>query len=155
MIIRKARLSDLNDIEKIYKTAISALKNAGVDQWQNGTPNAEIAKEDIENDVSYVAEIDGRVIATAVLYVGTEESYAEIRNGKWLTDSQNYGVIHRIAVHSDAKKQGVASKIVEKIVQMSKEKSATSVRCDTHIDNKIMQKTLDKNKFVYCGEVTI
>ena len=54
MELRKAEFSDLSAITAIYKDAKEALKAQGIDQWQDGYPNEESARADIENGTSYV-----------------------------------------------------------------------------------------------------
>ena len=48
MIFRKATETDLNAIMNIISQAQNYLKEQGIDQWQNGYPNRQTIKKDIE-----------------------------------------------------------------------------------------------------------
>ncbi len=155
MIIRKAEIKDIPSMVSIYEYARNSMKEAGIDQWQDGAPNAETAKRDIENGLSIVVEEDGVIFATAAAYVGTEHTYDKIYDGKWLTDNKEFGVIHRIAVSKDSKRGGLATKVMDHTADLAKKASITSLRCDTHKDNIAMQKAMLKYGFEYCGVIII
>lgn len=103
MQIRNAVLNDLPDILRILDAAKLALRACGVDQWQDGYPNADSVRADIENGTGRVLVENGAVIATAAVYVGHEATYDRICGGSWRTDAPVYGIIHRIAVAPQAK----------------------------------------------------
>ena len=65
MQIRNAVLDDLPDILRILDAAKLALRACGVDQWQDGYPNADSVRADIENGTGRVLVENGAVIATA------------------------------------------------------------------------------------------
>ncbi len=155
LTIRKSKEEDIPNLVQIYNHAIYFLKSQNVDQWQDGAPNATTAKNDIDEGISYVVSQEDEIIATAALVVGEDETYFEMDEGEWLTDNKNYGVIHRIAVSQNSKSRGVAGFIIDYCKKITSEQGFTSVRCDTHKDNKIMQRTLLSNGFVYCGIITI
>ena len=68
MEILKAKISDIDEIMDIIKVAQEDFKNKGIDQWQNNYPNADIIKEDIENNNSYVLKEEGKIIGTTALF---------------------------------------------------------------------------------------
>lgn len=150
-MIRKAITDDKASVCEIYKQAKESMRKNGIDQWQDGYPNGDSFSSDCENGISIVAVDEGHIIATAAAYIGHEPTYDKIFDGKWLTDNGTYGIIHRIAVSTDAKKKGVATSIVEYTEILCRENSISSMRCDTHRDNKLMQGMLKKNGYKYCG----
>ena len=72
MIIRSANSGDLSRILEIYGVAKQSLRAMGIDQWQDGYPNADSVRTDIENGTGCVLVENGAVIATAAVYVGHE-----------------------------------------------------------------------------------
>lgn len=50
-----------------------------------------------------------------------------------------------------AKKRGAASFLMTYCAKLSLEAGVTSMRCDTHPGNTIMQHTLEKNGYMRCG----
>ncbi len=153
MIIRKADYGDIPRMGELYDEARASLRALGVDQWQDGYPNEETARRDIEEGIAHVVTENGAVIATAAVYVGHEPTYDEIYGGEWELDDLSYGIIHRIAVAPEAKNTGVASMIMDYCAELAAIAGAISARCDTHEDNRPMRHTLEKNGYVRRGVI--
>lgn len=153
MIIRNAKKEDAARILEIIEAAKISLRALGLDQWQNGYPNMESILDDIDHSISRVLEEDGRILATAAVYVGNEPTYNAITDGAWLTENRTYGIIHRIAAASDCRNKGSASRIMEYCAEISRTAGVSSMRCDTHFGNIIMQHTLEKNGYQRCGTI--
>ena len=151
MNIRKAIQSDIDAACGIYMEAKIAMWDSGINQWQDDYPNDASFLEDLGDGISVICEEDGEVLATAAAYIGHEPTYDNIFHGKWLTESEIYGIIHRIAVIPSSKKRGVASAVISYTAKLCAESGICSMRCDTHRDNKAMQNTLLKNGYSYCG----
>lgn len=153
MTIRKAEPRDIPRMAKLYDDARTSLRALGIDQWQDGYPNAGTAEADIQAGVAWVLEEDGEVLATAAVYVGHEPTYDEIFDGSWEADADTYGIIHRIAVDPAAKKHGLASAIMAHCTALCVQANVSTQRCDTHEGNLPMRRTLEKNGYVYCGVI--
>ena len=144
MLIRKTVEADLIQIENIYKNAKRFMKESGnPNQWNSETPNAETAQADMQNEVSYVAEDNGKVVAVFMFCLKEDPTYLKIYQGAWLNDKP-YGVIHRIAVLEQGKG------IIDYCINYCFSK-CQNLRIDTHRDNLPMQRALIKRGFKYCG----
>jgi hypothetical protein len=99
MTIRLSKTEDIPDIMIIIGDAKTYLASQNIDQWQNGYPNTEQVKNDIIKDESYVVVNDkNKIIATSMFTTNSEPTY-KIIDGNWIIDeSENYGVIHRMAI---------------------------------------------------------
>lgn len=150
MEFRKSKKIDVEEIMSIITKAQNHLKEQGIDQWQNGYPNEDVIKEDIEMQESYVLLEDKKVVGTTALSFKGEETYNKIYNGKWLTDG-NYAVIHRIAIDIDFRGKGLAREILKEIEKKCTKNMVKSIKVDTHKENISMQKFLGKHGFKYCG----
>ncbi len=150
MQFRKAVKADIPQIMAIIEQAKAYLKSKGVNQWQNGYPDAEAIEKDIENSNSYVLEQSGSIVGTAAVILSGDRNYDHIYDGKWLS-TYPYAAIHRIAVSDEARGTGIASVILENIEGLCRQMDIHSIRVDTHEDNKSMQGLLSKNGFRYCG----
>lgn len=150
MEFRKATNEDTISIMDIIRQAQTCLKQCGIDQWQNNYPNMEIIVNDIKNRNSYIAIKNNKIAGTVCVDFGGEKTYKTIYDGQWLTGGQ-YAVIHRIAVDSVHKRNGLASEIIISIEAICLKRDIHSIRVDTHRDNLAMQKLLQKNGFIYCG----
>lgn len=146
MKLRKAALSDLSAIEQIYEDAKTSLRERGINQWQDGYPNRESAKEDIESGTGYVLEENGMVVATACLAFGTEPTYETVYEGAW-EGNGDYGFLHRVAVLSAKKGGGAASLFLDELKRQAKDRGISILRGDTHEENLPMQRVLEKNGF--------
>lgn len=67
VFLRQAKLDDLPRIIDIIDSAKKTLKDRGVDQWQQGYPNKEILEQDIQEGISFVLMLNGRVVGSAAL----------------------------------------------------------------------------------------
>lgn len=144
MIIRKAELKDLATIGKIYKKAKEFMRqNGNPNQWNGSYPNEDSAKEDIENGIGYVCEIDNEIVAVFAFKIGVEPTYNEIFEGNWLNDLP-YAFMHRIAVLKHGK--GIIDFCLNECFKL-----CPNLKIDTHRDNIPMQKVLKRNGFSYCG----
>lgn len=150
MELRKSIEKDIPAIMNIIKDAQKYFRNQGIPQWMNNYPNPEVIKNDIDNGYSYVLLKDEKIVATAAVSFDGEKTYDVIYDGQWL-GSGDYAVIHRIAVDSELKGQGLSSIIIKNLEEICLNRGVKSIKVDTHRTNLSMQKMLKKNGFQYCG----
>lgn len=148
---RKADLTDQARIWEILQDAISRRKQDGSDQWQDGYPNPDVVRSDIERGAGHVLTAGGNVIAYCAILINDEPAYANIE-GKWLTDA-DFVVVHRVAVSKGYSGKGLAKKILAFIEDFAVSNNIYSVKADTNFDNPAMMKTFENMGYVYCGEV--
>lgn len=148
---RQANASDLNKIWQIIQFAIASRKADGSKQWQNGYPNIQSIRTDINNSYAYVLTNENGILAYAAIIFDIEPAYEKIE-GSWLSD-QSYVVVHRIAVSEKGKGQGFVKILMQKIEQLAIENETFSIRIDTNYDNPAMLRILDQAGYQYCGEV--
>ena len=152
MIFRKTEDKDCTQVISLYQQAQAYFKEAAIDQWQNGYPNAETLSEDMAGGESYVLvdEETQEVLGTCFVSFRKEPDYDVIYEGNWQYP-EPYGVVHRVAVTSNRKGQGLAGQMIEYAAAMCRERGIGSMRMDTHEDNHSMQRMLAKNGFEYRG----
>ena len=163
MNFRKSTFDDVDRILEIIEKAKVELRKFGLDQWQKGYPDRKSIESDVKLGISYVLEdIEGnrndlksenftKILGTVVLSPEKEEPYSKIE-GKWITDD-DYMVIHRLAVDSEIKNKGIATKILEFSEKECIKNKILSIKADTHENNEPMKKFLEKNGFSYCGVI--
>ncbi len=146
MTIRKVSLCEVQKAEELYSHGREFMRaNGNSEQWSCGYPSTEIIKDDIEKGHLYFCEDDSGVVAVFCYFFSPDSTYDEIYFGEWL-NSEDYGVIHRIAVSKESHGRGVAKFIYDSCFEKCK-----NLKIDTHRDNIPMQKSLAKNGFVRCG----
>lgn len=148
---RKALMAEQDEIWEILQQAIVRRKEDGSKQWQDGYPNPDVVKKDIETGVGFVLTEDGVIVGYSAVLINDEPSYADIE-GKWLTN-EDFVVVHRIAISQHHLGKGLSGKILEFIEDYSISNQVYSVKVDTNFDNIAMMKIFDKSGYVYCGEV--
>jgi len=151
MNLRKAKQSELAIIWEIIQYAIEQRRLDGSQQWQDGYPNINTVREDLEKGYAYVMEDNGMVLLYAAIIFGKEPAY-EIIEGKWLTHD-DYAVLHRVAASPSAKGKGIATTFFQMVERMCIKRETYSIRVDTNFDNLPMLKIMEKLDYTYCGEV--
>lgn len=150
MEFRKAEIFDLESIAKIIEDAKDFLKDNKVSQWQDGYPEIEDLKKDIEKGESYVLLKDSEVIGTSVISLEGESTYNTIEDGKWLS-SDKYIVMHRVAISSKYRGKNIFKELICEAEKIALDNYIYSIKIDTHKDNKAMQRALCNNGFTKCG----
>lgn len=155
MYLKKANINDFDLIMNILKDGANQLAERGIDQWQGDYPNGQHVKDDISSGYAWLARSDDeKTVGTLAIVPGPDVYYQNL-DGKWLVDTDDYLVIHRVAIHSDHAGKGYASKLFETVLDALKEKypNDKSIRIDTHQDNKVMQHLIEKNGFQRVGKL--
>jgi len=138
---------------RITEQAKAQLKRMELNQWQKGYPNRETWEEDIRNGATWVAVKDGKVLGAFAFQTAPELSYAAI-DGAWLTDGP-YASMHRVCVADESKGQGVAGAMFRHGFALARAVGLPALRIDTHHGNLPMQRALEKEGFVRCGDIIL
>ena len=153
MLIRLANIDDVMVIMSIVRSAQQALKELGIDQWQNGYPSAEVICDDISRGVGYVAcAEDGAVVGYEAVVLTGEEAYEQIADREWNTPDR-YVVVHRLCVSGDARRCGVAMALMSFASKHAQQYDIHAFRIDTHKGNVRMLSLLHKLGFKRVGVV--
>ena len=152
MNIRKATYEDIPRIMEICDEARSIMRSDGnMTQWTGGYPSEDIISKDIGRAVGYVIESgDGStgnekdIVGYFAFIPGIEMTYLEIEGGSWIDDIKPYCTIHRLA--STKASRGVARACFEWCREQ-----CGNLRVDTHEDNRIMRRCIERAGFTYCG----
>lgn len=143
--IRPAGTEDLETLMRIYGHAKEFMARHGnPEQWTGGYPSEKLIESEIKAGHSFVCETaDGKIAGTFCFITGEDPTYQVIEHGRWLADGP-YGTIHRLA------SAGIAHGVAEACMEWCWQRMP-NLRADTHSDNAIMQKILEKAGFTRCG----
>lgn len=141
-------MSELDELMKIYERAQAFMvENGNPNQWKKGHPRRDMIEEDINLGRLFVC-VKGEKAECVFMYEeGDDPTYSYIEDGEWPND-RPYGVLHRIASAGNVK--GIASVCLDWCYEKCR-----NLRADTHEDNKVMQRVLEKNGFLRCGIIYI
>lgn len=148
---KKANITDIPEIWAILQNAIIRRKNDGSNQWQDGYPNPEVIKKDIEKGVGYVLTDDENIIGYCAILINDEPEYLKIE-GKWITNT-HFVVFHRVAIAEKYLGKNLSQKIIEFIEDFARKNTIKSLKADTNHDNLAMMKIFEKSGFTFCGIV--
>lgn len=148
LVISKASENDMPQIMAIYEQARQFMKETGnATQWKDNYPPQALLWSDIAAGQLYVVKDDDCIHGVFVFFIGEDDTYKVIEDGSWMDDTE-YGVIHRVA--SDGKVRGMVRTVAEYCSGR-----ISHLRIDTHNDNKVMQRALEKCGFRKCGIIHI
>lgn len=150
---RPAKYSEASQVWQILKDAIQRRKEDGSNQWQDGYPNMEVVKRDIENKIGFVLTKNDTIIGYSAVIINDEPDYTNIE-GRWLSD-QDFIVYHRVAISEEFLAKGMAKKMMKLIEQYALSKNINSLKADTNHDNIPMMKIFEKLGYSFCGIVYI
>ena len=146
-MIRRAQHSDLATIMQIVRSAQLALSELHIDQWQDGYPTRDNIALDIERGVGYVAtDPSDNPIGYAAILLSEEPAYRQIADSRWNTPN-DYVVVHRLCVRSEARRLGVAQQLMEYAMRHAETEGIRAFRIDTHEGNIRMLSMLHKLGF--------
>ena len=150
---RPAKNSEASKIWQILKDAIQRRKEDGSNQWQDGYPNMDVVKNDIERKIGFVLTQNDNIIGYTAVIINDEPDYINIE-GKWLTN-QDFIVYHRVAISKKFLAKGMAKKMMKLIEEYALSKNIYSLKADTNHDNIPMLKIFEKMGYSFCGTVHI
>ncbi len=153
--LRCAQLQDLPAIMKIIDDAKELLKKNGSPQWQNGYPNQETLTQDIAMQTNWVLINDNKVAATATLQLTPEPTYRNITQGQWQQPDEPYATIHRVAISSNYRGQGLSKLLFSNLLTVGQMQGIKNFRVDTHRSNKAMQHIAENFNFKKRGIIKV
>jgi RimJ/RimL family protein N-acetyltransferase len=151
---RRAEPTDVDAIMGIVAQAQKYLRDSGVDQWQDGYPDPGIFQHDISLGQGWFFTCGGRPAGYACLSMRHEKSYDNI-DGAWLTEGDDYAVVHRAMVADEFRHTPLAFEMFSLAEDLAAGFGKVSVRVDTHRDNRAMNGLAGKLGFTFCGIVDV
>ncbi len=149
-MIRRAKVSEIDQILKLTKACAAAMIKKGIFQWNEHYPSKEAFLRDIDREELYVLLKDEELIGTIVISTHMDEEYIPI---KWLTPNDCNVYIHRVAVHPDHQGLGHAQGLMDFAEQQAKEQGFTSIRLDTFSQNERNQRFYEQRGYQRLGNI--
>lgn len=149
-MIRKGRLSDIEEIMMLTKSCAKHMIFNGIYQWNEHYPNKEAFINDITRDELYTLEIDEKIVGTLVISTFMDKEYIPIQ---WLTENKKNIYIHRLAIDPKHQGNGYAQKLMDFAEQYAIDNHYTSIRLDTFSQNKRNQKLYELRGYKRLGDI--
>lgn len=152
-MIRKAVSADIESIMAIVRDAQQALRELGIDQWQDGYPSRDIILGDIADGVGFVCvDGEGVVLGYAAIVLTGEVVYKQLDDSAWHT-GEDYVVVHRLCVKSGSYRKGIATALMCYAADYARQHSFMGFRIDTHRGNTRMLNMLAALGFKATGVI--
>ena len=116
-MLRTTKKDELEVVMKIIEDGREFLKEQGVNQWQHGAPSRDTIINDINEEISYIYDKSGEIVATAMLTT-FDEDY-ENSHTFW-SENSSYLAIHRLATAKKFRHQGIAREFMQAIYLFAK-----------------------------------
>ena len=149
LIFRKANRDDLDAIERIYDRTHDA-EEAGLTTigWVRGIyPVREVAEASIARDDMYVAEYDGRIVASGIINKIQVNVYLDC-DWDYAAPDDKVSVLHTLVVDPDMRGMGIGPAFAGFYEELSREMGCEVLRIDTNARNKIARKMYEKLGYV-------
>ena len=126
-----------------------------MDQWQDGYPTEKVLRTDMDFGQGWVFEHEGEIAGYCCISMRHEPSY-DVIDGAWLTEGDNYAVVHRAMISDKYRGTRLARDMFSLAFELAAGLGKASVRVDTHRDNRAMNRLAEqKLGFTFCGEVDV
>lgn len=148
MELRKATVGDINNIMQVFEEARQAQRSAGFRQWEDGYPSIEVLKSDIDHNIGYVLDDNGKT--AGYVAIGPNDAEYDRHPELWDID-KTYVVFHRIALSDEYRGKGFSSILFDLSEEEGSRQSVEFVRIDTGLENKPMHHILAKRNYTNIG----
>jgi len=132
MIIRKAEISDLENIMLMYKSCVAGMIANSIDQWDESYPNAEVIMEDLIAQTYFVTIENNIIIAGINIDQNQDDTYLAL---DWKDKKNQFLVVHRLAVKVEFWSDGIGKSLMLFTENLVTEKGLNSIRLDTYSGN--------------------
>ncbi|GAC1380120.1 MAG: GNAT family N-acetyltransferase [Ginsengibacter sp.] len=149
MLIRKAKIQDIETIMNILEVSVPVMNAAGNFQWDQTYPNKAVFEKDIFLGQLWVCKVDGAIAGFAAITTDQEPEYAEVG---W-DISETAIVTHRLAVHPKFRGYGVGTALLYKAEEQAKSMGILYLRIDTNTKNEATKKLFPKCGYEFSGEI--
>ena len=148
-MIRQATIADLDDVMTIIQATVAIMNQEGNDQWSEEYPIRADFEQDIVKEELYVY-CDKEGVPRGLVCLNEEqlEAYEPLA---WQLETPAL-VIHRMAVDPTARRQGIATQLMNFAEDMAAQCGLQQVRTDTYHCNERMQALFEKMGYCKVGQ---
>ena len=149
-MIRLANYSDLDNIKQVTEACAKEMISNGIYQWNEHYPSKDILEKDIAKKELYVTEINDSIVGCIMFSKYKDHLYNQI---DWLTPDYENLYIHRLAVHPNNQKKGLARLMMNYAEEQAVKMNCISVKLDTFSKNPRNSKFYKARGYVQLGNV--
>lgn len=129
---RAGREGDVDEICRLVSSAIAAMEDHHIHQWDEIYPSRETFMEDIRRGELYVGLAGDNI---CVIYVVNQMCDAEYQNGDWKYTEGTYRIVHRLCVNPEYQHRGIAKATLLHMEEELRRQHIGAVRLDVFSEN--------------------
>jgi len=150
MKIKKVNVSQLEEVFQLIMDCRKAMEEEGVFQWTDQYPTLKIISNDIQKGNLYRLTKNGKIAGVININELQDPEYKQV---KWENSDVKIMVIHRLAVHPEFQKQGLAKRLMDFAENYAIENNYTSIRLDAFSNNPRALRFYENRDYQRRGEV--
>jgi ribosomal protein S18 acetylase RimI-like enzyme len=132
MRIEQAGLRDAPRVMELITLCTEHMRADGIDQWDDVYPNLQIVEDDARAGALFVAREDVTCVASVCL---SDVQPEEFRPLPWRYEGVPILVIHRLCVHPEWQRRGVARGLMDFAENYAAQHDFASIRLDAYTGN--------------------
>lgn len=143
-MLTNGTLEDLNELDELAVIVINDMKKSLIPQWELDYPRYDNFLGDVKTKSLYLYKVNGKIVGSCTVLPENDPPYKTINS--WIKNKSL--VIHRMLVHPDYRKEGIAKILIDNVIKLCKDRNYESIKIDTHLENYKMRNFLKKNGFI-------
>ena len=150
MKIKNVTITQKDEVFQLIMDCRKAMEEEGVFQWTDQYPTLKIFSNDIQKGNLYRLTKNGKIAGVININELQDPEYKQV---KWENSDVKIMVIHRLAVHPEFQKQGLAKRLMDFAENYAIENNYTSIRLDAFSNNPRALRFYENRDYQRRGEV--
>ena len=152
MDIKPATAADLPEVMPLVTAAVAHMDAQGIFQWDEVYPCREVFEADLVEGTLFVGRIEGSLAGVIVLNTFQDPEYGDV---DWAYTDEPVLVIHRLCVHPDAQRQGVAAQFMDFAEAYAEQQGYGAIRLDAFKTNPGAVALYDRRDYRRAGSIDL
>lgn len=149
---RPAKAADVDEITSLIKAAVAEMERHGIYQWDALYPTASDFLSDIQSGSLFVGQVTVQGLQRIALVYAVNRLCDEAYNSARWKCSGSYLIIHRLCVHPDFQRQGLAKEALSHIERQAAGQGIQCLRLDVFSQNPFSLQLYSHAGFYKTGE---
>ncbi len=150
MTLIKLNAQYLTEITTLFSEVIKKMQEDGINQWDDNYPDNQSIMNDLQEGTLFGILQDEKVIAVVTLNEQYSPQYDAL---SWSLPTEDYLIVHRLAVHPLHQNKGLAKQIMAFSEEYAREHHYKGIRLDTYSKNPKNLYFYKKLNYKETGEV--
>jgi len=148
--IELASIGDAPAVMDLITLCMREMHANGIDQWDDIYPNLQVVEAGARAGSLYAIRHEGPMVATVCLDDVQPEEYKPLA---WQVTEGKALVIHRLCVHPDWRRHGLARRLMDFAESLAAERGYGSIRLDSYTGNPRAQSLYEGRGYRRVGQV--